>query len=98
LGKLCFELFTIRLWDLQPEIATICRDTFAHLNGGELPDLFAQSGPITLIRRATNGDLLRVCDDVRESRNACRVFVKVLVELGGGLEKAQSSRDAKTIS
>jgi hypothetical protein len=35
---------------------------------------------------------LRVRDDVRESRNTCRIFVKVLVELSGGLEEAQSSR------
>lgn len=45
----------------------------------------------------TNGDLLRVCDDVRKSRNACRIFVKVLVELGGGLEEAQSWRGAMNI-
>lgn len=45
----------------------------------------------------TNGDLLRVCDNVRKSRNACRVFIKVLVELGSGLEEGQSWRGAKKI-
>jgi len=34
---------------------------------------------------------------VRESRDTCRVLVKVLVELCGGLEEAQSSRGAKKI-
>ena len=43
---------------------------------------------------ATNGDLWRVRDNVRESRYAQRIFVKVLVESSGGLEEAQSSRGA----
>ena len=34
---------------------------------------------------------------MRKSRNACRVFIKVLVELDGGLEEAQSSRGAMKI-
>jgi hypothetical protein len=45
----------------------------------------------------TDGDLLRVCDNVGKSRNARRVFVKILVELGSGLEEAQSSRGAMKI-
>jgi hypothetical protein len=38
------ELFTILLWDLQPEIAAIRRDAFAHLDGSKLPDLFTRKG------------------------------------------------------
>jgi hypothetical protein len=40
---------------------------------------------------------LRVCDDARESSDACRVFVKVLVELSGGLEEVPSSRGCNDI-
>jgi len=81
------------LWDLQPEIAAIGRDTLAHLNSSKLPHLETDRRqkvsknyrPQTGV--GTDGDLRGVCDDARESRYACWVFVKLFVELSSCLRK-----------